>query len=355
MFKQIVVVSALVALALAQENEYICEAPVDLILAFDGSGSISSTQYERFREFAIEISEKFLISESAGHLGVIQFAHAAHLELPLESDASKVKDFLENQLTQRNGNTNVHDGMLMAQEHFADKGRPNRAHFLVVLTDGKPTVGGDPGPVATLMKTVEQNTTILGVGIDMDPTPEANMRTWVTPPDSRFYIDVANFDALQDTITDILGDACIACPLTCCGHGYCNPSGVPPCVCDAGYTGEDCCDIEADWLVPVAIAATSLVGLAALAFVLYNASTQGLGALPVPIEEIEVEELEAIAIPTAAVMPAELDLDADTAGMMAPPTGAAAPMYGPASRVNPTNLGGGTKNVNHNQFIGGGN
>ena len=57
------------------DEERVCEQIVDLVFLFDGSGSIDETDdFSKMKEFATRIANKFGISESGAHGGLVVFS-----------------------------------------------------------------------------------------------------------------------------------------------------------------------------------------------------------------------------------------------------------------------------------------
>ncbi len=333
---RVCLLAAAVAAVLAQE--YLCEAPVDMAFVMDASGSIGGSDYQLMRDFATGIAEKMLIAEDAVWMSVVQFGTDALTSIPLSYDADRLLTFLPDVSTRQGGSaTNISGGLAQALTQFALYGRPNRAKFALLMSDGGWNREHDPTRIANLMRAKEMGVTILVVAIG---TLDPDLPTFASHPTDQFYIHVDTFAELEERLEEILEKACIPCPLTCCGHGFCNPNGSPPCVCEQGYVGDDCCNTSPDWLVPLAAATTGVVFLAALAALFLGAMKHGTGALPVPVEEIEVEDaqLEEIEIEPMEEEPmaAEMDLDTDTGAIGAGVTGMSRPMFGPASRVAPS-------------------
>src|SRR3990172_6132580 len=51
-----------------------CEAPIDLLLVLDGSGSIFARDFRTMQGFSQDVAGSFVISPGGAHVGVVQFS-----------------------------------------------------------------------------------------------------------------------------------------------------------------------------------------------------------------------------------------------------------------------------------------
>jgi uncharacterized protein YegL len=108
---------------------------LDLFLILDASNSLWRTDPKDHRVQAAEALIRALPASSDMRVGVIAFDTDAFMIAPLSEDREVVLEELPG--LRRDGGTNLHDGIRMALESFAEAGRPEAAHIALLFTDGK--------------------------------------------------------------------------------------------------------------------------------------------------------------------------------------------------------------------------
>lgn len=129
-----------------------CIAKQDLILALDGSGSLTEDGFGILRNFAVTLIAKYqteYFGAAAMKVGVLQFGNGVVLEdgrtvspainvQPLTDDMALVKTGLEN-LPYKKGFTNMAQAFALAEVMYTAAGRKGAQSALLVITDGKPS------------------------------------------------------------------------------------------------------------------------------------------------------------------------------------------------------------------------
>jgi len=132
-------------------GDEVCLQKADLILAIDGSGSLTAKGFEVVKEFAARLVMKFkpmAYGHEAMRVSVVQFGNGrldankvvsdAKLILMPTDDMNKVSQSIRKMTWQR-GFTNVAQALLKAQTVLRSRSRPHANSVVMLLTDGRPT------------------------------------------------------------------------------------------------------------------------------------------------------------------------------------------------------------------------
>ena len=120
----------------AQKNE------VEIMLIFDCSGSMAGTPISNLKTAATNFLSYFEPSQSEDMMGLVTFATAATVKVPLETNFASAIQSVINSLS-ANGGTNSADAVADAGAQLpVQTGTPNadwKQQFIVFFTDGEPT------------------------------------------------------------------------------------------------------------------------------------------------------------------------------------------------------------------------
>jgi uncharacterized protein YegL len=133
-------------------GDELCIANQDLILAVDGSGSLTEDGFGIMRNFVVALIEKYrteYYGAAAMRVGVLQFGNGVILDdgvtvspainvQPLTDDMGLVKTALEN-LPYKKGFTNMAQAFALAEVMYTGAGRKGAQSAIMVITDGKPS------------------------------------------------------------------------------------------------------------------------------------------------------------------------------------------------------------------------
>jgi Mg-chelatase subunit ChlD len=108
---------------------------LDLFLVLDASKSLLRTDPEDYRVEGATALVRALPEKSDIQIGLVSFAWDAKLISPLTADREKIVEKLAT--IPRDGGTNLHDGIRLALEGFAQAARPESARIVLLFTDGK--------------------------------------------------------------------------------------------------------------------------------------------------------------------------------------------------------------------------
>jgi len=108
---------------------------LDLILVLDASKSLHRTDPKDYRLKGAIALVHALPRKSDIQIGIVAFDSDAYLVSPLTSDREKIVQKLAG--IERDGGTNLHDGIRVALDGFDAGARPDSAHIALLFTDGK--------------------------------------------------------------------------------------------------------------------------------------------------------------------------------------------------------------------------
>lgn len=135
--------------------------PVDLMLAIDGSGSITEEDFESIRLFARELVNSFGIGPRNANVGIIQFSTTAELYIGLSDNPDSINAAIDN-MTQFGNSTNIFEAINLAQEQFVTR-RAGIPRVIIILTDG---LHNEPGnPIVAADRARAAGTAVFGVAV----------------------------------------------------------------------------------------------------------------------------------------------------------------------------------------------
>jgi len=136
---------------LACVGDETCVAQQDLILAVDGSGSLTEAGFGVLKNFAVNLVEKYhgeYFAAPAMQVGVIEFGNGVIMpsgdvspainQQPLTDDMGLVKTAIEN-LPYKKGFTNMAQAFALAEVMYTANGRKGAQSAILVISDGKPS------------------------------------------------------------------------------------------------------------------------------------------------------------------------------------------------------------------------
>jgi Mg-chelatase subunit ChlD len=108
---------------------------LDLFLILDASNSLNRTDPKDYRLQAAVALVRALPVRSDIQIGIVAFETDALLVSPLTTDRDLIVERLES--IERDGGTNLHDGIGLALDDFDRNARPGSARIALLFTDGK--------------------------------------------------------------------------------------------------------------------------------------------------------------------------------------------------------------------------
>lgn len=128
-----------------------CFAMQDLVMAIDGSGSITTDNFDILKEYVVKLISRYKGTVGSSELmkiGILQFGNGEIMEdgtisnaikiLSLTSDMQACKEAVES-LEFLKGFTNMAQALALSERMFSEKGRADSQSSVLVITDGRPS------------------------------------------------------------------------------------------------------------------------------------------------------------------------------------------------------------------------
>jgi hypothetical protein len=125
----------------------VCAVPLDVVFIFDSSGSVGSTNFQKIRDFGVELTKLYTFAGDTSdpntmgtRIGAVRFSDSD--KVTVISDMSNTKSTVVNAITAMEydaGNTWILDAIRKAQTLLQTQGRPNVPNKVIItLFDGEP-------------------------------------------------------------------------------------------------------------------------------------------------------------------------------------------------------------------------
>merc|ERR1719335_860804 len=169
-----------------------CIAKVDLVIAVDGSGSITDKGFGTLRDFTQQVVGRFsgrAYGVNAMQVGVVLFGNGRVNEDGTISDGRVISSLSSNMkevqsaigsMTWKKGFTNLAQAFSTAQRLLGEKGRKHATSAIMILTDGKPSFKVQTWQAA---KKVRKNGVVVNI---------VSVNAFPTKPDRRFMRKLAS-------------------------------------------------------------------------------------------------------------------------------------------------------------------
>ena len=114
---------------------------IDVVIALDGSSDLTSSDFEKLKELAKNIIDKYTISKHGTHVGVVEYSDEINIKIPLgaTNDVTQLKRLVDN-ITPSQGTQRFTAEVLKkaAKQMFPSSfnGRPGANRVLIVITSG---------------------------------------------------------------------------------------------------------------------------------------------------------------------------------------------------------------------------
>jgi len=218
-----------------------CVAVQDLILAIDGSGSLTEGGFGILRSFATALVAKYhteYFGAEAMRVGVLLFGNGVIMEdgtvspainvQPITEHMDLVKDALEF-LPYKKGFTNMAQAFALAETMYTQNGRKQAQSAILVITDGKPSFQFQTREMVQQLddKNVQRFFLVVNEngGDDL-----AQMQRWASVPWETNLIHVPGLEALEADLSVWTQKAVVMfCPMSF------SPAGMAAQESSAGY------------------------------------------------------------------------------------------------------------------------
>jgi von Willebrand factor type A domain len=138
-----------------------CLKDKDIVLVYDGSGSIAYSDFDEMRQFGIQLVTGMNVSPTTTNFGVVQFSDGANSEIGLGSNVAAITQTLTT-MAKMDGGTDTAAGITTAQSMLS-AGRTGAPNVMIVLTDG--ASNDRPATLAAASAAKAAGTTVIAVGI----------------------------------------------------------------------------------------------------------------------------------------------------------------------------------------------
>uniref|UniRef100_A0A8C9VI23 VWFA domain-containing protein n=1 Tax=Scleropages formosus TaxID=113540 RepID=A0A8C9VI23_SCLFO len=175
----------------------------DIVFLIDGSGSVSTNDFGRMKEFMIKLIKQF--NQRNSQFAVMQYSSTFEIHMDF-SDFKRLGSLWENlinRINQQRGSTHTPTAIRkVVRELFVPSSgsRPKAVKVLVVITDGQ-TVG-DSTPMSVVVREAEDKGIIryaIGVGSAFQqPNARQELETIASKPTDSHLFRVDNFQALDE-------------------------------------------------------------------------------------------------------------------------------------------------------------
>ncbi|XP_078353361.1 uncharacterized protein LOC144638092 isoform X2 [Oculina patagonica] len=183
---------------------------VDIGILMDESGSVSTADFERQKNFVKSLAGHFQFGPSAAQFGVISFSTGAQLDIALNKYGNLG-------LFQRGVSAIRHAGgwtytgkalnLAYSQLFISSKGaRANVAKVLIIITDGQST-GGMPTLKDPIKKLKDASVNIISIGVG-DKTNRNELNFMASSPANTHVFSVQNMNQLRTLIGSITASSC---------------------------------------------------------------------------------------------------------------------------------------------------
>jgi len=193
-----------------QANPVLTEScGIDIVLVFDGSGSINATEYAQMQAAFVGFVNAFL-PNTPTEMAIVEFASTSVIRQTFTSDATTLINEINEPRVQPGGvMTNWEQGLIDAHSLFPNRDKPD---LIVFASDGNPTAHGPTGvttgdhltpAIAEANQIKSEGIRIITLGIGTGVT-SANL---IAISSADAYYD-SDFGTLADTLVQIAGELC---------------------------------------------------------------------------------------------------------------------------------------------------
>ncbi len=181
--------------------------PVDIVMILDRSGSMAGSPLANLKNGAkkfIDIIDESTDSAHDGQIGfgsrigIVSFSTTATQDTQLITSVDDLKSAVNSLIAV--GSTNHADAFTKATELFNPAS--TNAKVMIMFTDGRTTVGGNPTPIADAAKA--QGITIYCIGLSGNfGIDEQALKDWASDPDSAYVTITPDDEELEKIFEDL--------------------------------------------------------------------------------------------------------------------------------------------------------
>ncbi len=179
----------------------LCSDQLDLALVIDRSGSISDTELNTMKTAAHAFVTALGLSDTGPHGAQVSFSTDATLDVQLTGSSTPLHTAIDALLA--GGLTNLQQALDTASAELAsarDRNDATSPDFIVLITDGQPTAGGDAAAAAAAAKAAGIKIYVVGVGVTAG-TEDFLKNTVASAPS--YYYSASDFTLLQSVLASL--------------------------------------------------------------------------------------------------------------------------------------------------------
>lgn len=201
-----------------------CIAKVDLVIAVDGSGSISEKGFKVLRDFTGKLVSRFsgrAYGVNAMQVGVVLFGNGkvkkdgtiqdGKIVSPLSGDMKAVQTAIGG-MVWRKGFTNLAQAFTAAQRVLGDKGRKHANSAILVLTDGKPSFKVQTFQAVEKIRKNGITVNIVSINAMLSKPDRKFIKSLVSPPVRSNFVSIGGLTkvkrAMDKYVTKVLVQTC---------------------------------------------------------------------------------------------------------------------------------------------------
>lgn len=201
-----------------------CIAKVDMIIAVDGSGSISEKGFTVLKDFIAALTDRFSgrsYGVNAMQVGVVLFGNGrvnkdgtiqdGQVISPLSSDMKKVKAAVT-AMVWKKGFTNLAQAFTTASRVLGEKGRKHATSAIMIVTDGKPSFKVQTWQAAKKVKRNGVVVNVVSVNAFPDKANRKFMKKITTAPAKSNFVAIPGLTKLKRQmdkyVTQTLAQTC---------------------------------------------------------------------------------------------------------------------------------------------------
>jgi len=197
-------------LSLSQTLPSGCRADnLEIAFVLDESGSVSSTDFDRSKNFSANVIAGFNVSAEGVRVSVISFSASVrtHMQFLDVNTTAAVQDVIRG-IVQNSGGTNTHEALdTLRTSIFTESAgsRKNAAKIAIIQTDGKSSENEKTITAAARLKEEGVIVFAIGIGSGID---EQELHAMASEPTCTHVRILEDFQELNSVIADIEENAC---------------------------------------------------------------------------------------------------------------------------------------------------
>ena len=179
---------------------------LDLVFVLDESGSITSPNFEKMKDFCIDVVESIVIGDASTRVALVTYGDDATIIFNLNEGTDK-DDVIQNirNIPYGGGQTHTAAALKLCKDDIFDSDNGDRAsatNAIIILTDGAST---DESPIADARRLHEDGVEIISVGIGSNIKEDELSE--ISSPDHLLgvnYFLTPDFDELTNILDQLL-------------------------------------------------------------------------------------------------------------------------------------------------------